>query len=85
MRALVEVMQTVAVAYLGAGVLFAPWFLARGAAVIDPSVPGSTFGFRIVILPGVVALWPVLLMKWSRAGRGRAAGSDAAADREVEG
>ncbi len=50
--------------YLGCGVLFAIPFLARGAAAIDPAAREGTWGFRVIVLPGVVALWPVLLRRW---------------------
>ena len=29
---------------------------------------GATWGFRLLILPGAAALWPVLLSRWLRAG-----------------
>ena len=50
--------------YLGIGVVFGIPFVWRGVHRIDPSAPGSTWGFRLLILPGVVALWPVLAMRW---------------------
>ncbi len=55
-------------AYLACGVLFAIPFLARGAAAIDPGAREGTRGFRLIVLPGVVALWPLLLLRW-RSGR----------------
>jgi len=69
MRELVEIAQVLAAGYVGLGVLFAVPFLARGATRVDSSVPGSTAGFRAVIVPGVVALWPLLLSRWLRARR----------------
>ena len=36
----------------------------RGLARIDPAVTGSSWGFRIAIFPGLVALWPLLLRRW---------------------
>ena len=50
--------------YLGVGVVFRIPFVWRGVHRIDPAAPGSTWGFRLLILPGVVALWPVLAMRW---------------------
>lgn len=55
-------------AYLACGVLFAIPFLARGAAAIDPGAREGTRGFRMIVFPGVVALWPLLLLRW-RSGR----------------
>ncbi len=50
--------------YLGVGVVFGIPFVWRGVHRIDPAAPGSTWGFRLLILPGVVALWPVLALRW---------------------
>ena len=52
--------------YLAAGVLFALPFVFRGVNRIDPQASGSTWGFRLIILPGVVALWPLLAHRWLR-------------------
>ena len=54
-------------AYLIVGLLFTAVFLARGLQKIDEDVPGSSFGFRIIIIPGCVLLWPVLWRKWKKA------------------
>jgi len=57
----------VALVYLGCGVLFAIPFLLippRGVASIDPGAREGTWGFRVIVFPGVVALWPVLLRRW---------------------
>ena len=53
-------------AYLLVGVLFAVPFLLSGVRRIDPAASGGTTGFRLLILPGVVALWPLLLTRWMR-------------------
>ena len=52
--------------YLAAGLLFAPPFLFSGVRRIDPAASEGTTGFRLLILPGVVALWPLLLTRWVR-------------------
>jgi hypothetical protein len=52
--------------YTGLGLLFAVAFVARGAARIDPQAEGGSWGFRLAILPGVVALWPLLARRWAR-------------------
>ena len=51
-------------AYLILGVLFAVPFVARGVNRIDPVAARGTWGFRVLIFPGTVALWPVLLRRW---------------------
>jgi hypothetical protein len=50
--------------YLGVGLLFAIAFLTVGISQVDPDSKGSGLGFRLIILPGVAALWPVLLTRW---------------------
>jgi len=52
--------------YLVAGIAFAVPFALRGAGAIDPAAEGGTRGFRVLIFPGVVALWPFMLVKWRR-------------------
>ena len=58
-----------AAAYLAAGVLFALAFLSRGIGRIDPAARGARWGFRALIAPGVVALWPWLARRWRAAAR----------------
>ena len=53
--------------YGAAGAVFAVPFALRGAGVIDPAAKGGTWGFRVLTLPAVVALWPLMLVKWRRA------------------
>lgn len=55
--------------HVAAGVAFAVPFAWRGAGAIDPAARGGTWGFRVIILAGVVALWPLMLLKWRRAAK----------------
>ncbi len=57
-------------AYLAAGVVFALAFLFRGIERVDPAAHGARWGFRALIAPGVVALWPLLARRWWSAVRG---------------
>lgn len=50
--------------YVAAGLLFAIPFLWRGVGRIDPVAEKGTLGLRLLILPGVTAFWPVLLLRW---------------------
>ena len=59
----------IAEAYAGIGLLFAVAFLTAGISRVDPVSKGSGIGFRLIILPGVAALWPVLLARWIRGRR----------------
>ncbi len=53
-------------AYAAAGVAFALPFVWIGAARIDPAAAHATFGFRVLVLPGAAALWPILFVRWLR-------------------
>lgn len=52
--------------YVVLGILFAIPFVLRGAGRIDPVAQDGTWGFRVMIFPGVVALWPLLAWRWAR-------------------
>ena len=54
--------------YAALGLVFGVAFVLRGAARVDPQAVGGSWGFRLAILPGVVAWWPLLARRWA-AGR----------------
>ena len=56
-------------AYVAAGALFAVAFVTRGVSRVDPAARAGTRGFRLIILPGVTVLWPLLALRWIAAGR----------------
>lgn len=56
-----------ALAYLIAGLLFGLVFVTRGVDRVDAQAREAGWGFRAVIVPGVVALWPLLLLRWRKA------------------
>lgn len=51
-------------AYAALGAAFAVPFLARGIERLDSGAHGSSWGFRLIVFPGVVAFWPLLLRRW---------------------
>jgi hypothetical protein len=51
-------------AYAVAGVAFALMFLPRGVTRLDPRVAGAPKSLRLLILPGIVALWPLFAWRW---------------------
>lgn len=53
--------------YLSIGVMFGVAFAWRGADQIDPSAHGAPAMFRLLILPGAIAFWPMLAHRWRRA------------------
>lgn len=67
MTAVVSIIFLAVAIYLIAGVLFAVFFLIKGIEKIDTAAHGSGLGFRLIILPGTVVLWPVLLNKLMKA------------------
>jgi len=52
------------VVYLMIGVLFTIAFQIKGLHTIDEATHGSPIGFRLIIIPGCVLLWPALLVRW---------------------
>ena len=52
--------------YVLIGVLVALPFVVRGVNRIDPAAAGGSGGFRLLIFPGCVALWPWVISRWRR-------------------
>ena len=52
--------------YVAFGVVFAFAFVCVGVKRIDSQAVGTGLGFRILIFPGSVAFWPLLLRRWAR-------------------
>lgn len=50
--------------YLVLGVIAAIPLQVRGLARLDPAARGATVGFRLLITPGILALWPLLVIRW---------------------
>lgn len=57
------ILLTVAV-YLSGGLLFGLAFVAKGVSQVDSATRGTSVTFRLLILPGTMALWPFLARKW---------------------
>ena len=55
--------------YAAAGGVFALLFLLFGAARIDNGAKGAGLGFRLLIIPGLIALWPLMLIRWVTGGQ----------------
>jgi hypothetical protein len=52
------------VVYGAVGILFAAVFLYRGITQVDPAAQGMPWLARLLLVPGTVALWPLLMNKW---------------------
>ena len=66
---LAAALVTLATAYVGAGVIVAPLFVAVGVGRVDVRAANAGWGFRVLILPGSVLLWPLVLRRWIQASR----------------
>jgi hypothetical protein len=75
----VQLLLAVLALYTAVGVLFAIPFAFRGVTAIDANArAGAPPGFRLLIVPGAAALWPLLLKRWLAARRAAAQARDAA-------
>ena len=52
--------------YLLIGLCFAVAFAARGAGRLDPVARHGTIGFRLLVIPGAMTLWPYLAWRIAR-------------------
>ncbi len=50
--------------YLAAGIAFAIPFAWAGVNRIDPHAARGSWGFRVLIVPGAILLWPLLMPRW---------------------
>lgn len=57
---------TLATVYMGIGLLFAVFFVFFGVARVDPEAGEMPVAVRLLILPGCVIMWPLMLSKWLR-------------------
>lgn len=63
-NAAIAVVLLLAGAYAGLGLVFAAVFQAMGLKRFEDAAARAGWGFRLIITPGIVALWPVLLVLW---------------------
>ena len=54
----------VAMVYGAVGLVLAAVFLLWGIDRIDPASEGS-YAFRPLLVPGIVLLWPAVLVRWA--------------------
>ena len=50
--------------YLALGLVLVAPIVLRGVNRINPVAHESSWGFRLIIIPGVIALWPILVRRW---------------------
>ena len=51
--------------YFACGLAFAIPFALVGAKRIDPHAAHGSWGFRLLIIPGTMIFWPLLLKRWA--------------------
>jgi hypothetical protein len=51
--------------YLLLGIIFAVPFVLFGVQRIDPHAGSASWGFRLLMVPGAMTLWPLLLRRWT--------------------
>lgn len=51
------------------GFVIGVFVVLLGFSRIDPLIRSSSFSVRLLLLPGVIALWPIMLTKWVRTHR----------------
>lgn len=61
---IVAIFRIVLGVYLSCGLAFAIPFVVVGVKRIDPHALHGSWGFRLLIFPGAMALWPLLLRRW---------------------
>lgn len=49
--------------YFAGGFVFAIYFLIAGVTRLDRAAIGSSIWFRLLLIPGAVALWPLLALR----------------------
>ena len=52
--------------YAALGLIFAVLFVWIGVQRLDSEAQASGIVFRLLILPGVAAFWPMFLLRWTR-------------------
>ena len=50
--------------YVAIGSILAGPFLIFGIGRVDHAAKGTPWTFRVLVLPGVIALWPLMLRRW---------------------
>lgn len=62
-----EMILSAAGAYVLAGLVFALLFLVFGLRRVDALAADGSSAFKALILPGIVGLWPIILLLWLNA------------------
>jgi hypothetical protein len=61
-----ETLLVVPASYAALGFVFAVAFVTVGVERLDPAASHAGKAFRLIILPGAICFWPLLLRRWIR-------------------
>ena len=50
--------------YVACGIVVAVLFLSFGLRRVDAASIGAPISFKLVILPGLIILWPFVMIRW---------------------
>lgn len=64
---ILELILITLAAYLGLGIIIACLYLIKAIHKVDQTAISTSLGFKLIIFPGLAMLWPIMLMKWSKA------------------
>ena len=65
----VQVIISIVGIYILCGFLFAIPFVMKGVTEVDEGTHGTKLGFRLIIIPGTIEFWPLLLSKWIKSNK----------------
>jgi len=63
MITIIKIFLSILGVYVLLGLLFGLYFIFKGATKIDPLMKDTKKRVRFLLLPGVIATWPLLLRK----------------------
>jgi len=69
-RVVIDLILILVAGYVALGLVAGVVLAFVGINTIDPAAAGSPWYFRLFVLPGLAGLWPVMLVKWARCGKG---------------
>jgi hypothetical protein len=62
--ATIGLIASLAISYAAVGSAVAAAFLTRGVGKVMPGAHAS-YAFRVLLIPGAVLLWPLVLQRWA--------------------
>lgn len=63
METFISILLSLVAVYLVMGLVFSLYFSFSGVKKIDGLAKNSSFGFKLIIIPGSILLWPLLVIK----------------------